>query len=312
MERDLAIEVLDVEKSFGDVKALDGITFSIERGEIFGLLGPNGAGKTTTIRTILGIILPDSGEIRVNGERFSSKMRDIFGYLPEERGLYRKMRVGDLILFFGRSKGFFSRELHEKIDFWLKKMELFEYKNKKIEELSKGMQQKIQFVITVISNPDIIILDEPFSGLDPINRDLFKEIILDLNGEGKTIIYSTHNMEEAEKLSNSICLINRGKVLIFGKLGEVKEKYGTNSIVVESEDDISFLRDYDFFSEVDIYKNYAEFTLKEGVKPIEILKIFTEKGINLKKFQVLEPSLRRIFVSSVKEEERRAEGVLEN
>ncbi len=296
------IELKGVKKSFVKVKALDGVSFSVSRGEIFGLLGPNGAGKTTTIRTILGIILPDSGEIFIEGKRFSRDVVDRFGYLPEERGLYRKMKVADIISFFGRSKGVYGKELAEKIEIWLKRMDLYNYRSKKVEELSKGMQQKIQFIITIINDPNIIILDEPFSGLDPINRDLFKEIILELNGEGKTIIYSTHILEEAEKLSNSICLINKGKVLLRGRLSEIKEKYGKNSIVLECEGDISFLKGHDFFVDLDLYQNFAEFTLKEDITPEEVLKLALQRGIKIKRFEVMEPSLRKIFISNVKDE----------
>ncbi len=300
MQGDTLFELRGVKKRFGDIKALDGISFLVERGEIFGLIGPNGAGKTTTIRTILGIILPDSGEILIKGKKFSRDMVDMFGYLPEERGLYRKMKIKDLLIFFGRSKGVYGKDLIDKIYYWLEKMDLLDYKSKKVEELSKGMQQKIQFIITIINDPEIIILDEPFSGLDPINRDLFKDTILELNKEGKTIVYSTHNLEEAEKLSNSICLINKGKVVLKGKLSEIKEKYGKNSIVLECDGEINFLKEYDFFMDIDIYKNYAEFTLKKGINSEEILKILLDRKIKIKKFQVVEPSLRKIFISTVK------------
>ena len=230
--------------------------------------GPNGAGKTTTIRMIMGILLPDEGRIFIHGSAIDGSIKDRCGYLPEERGLYRKMKVFDLLSFFGRSHGLSSQETTRRIRLWLDRMELSEWAGKKIEELSKGMQQKIQFISTVMHEPEILIMDELFSGLDPINTGLLKDILLELGRKGTTILFSTHNMEEAEKLCHSICLINRGKVVVSGELRVVKESYGKNTILVEAKTGLHALKNLDYVERADLYENYAEIRLKSGEQSV--------------------------------------------
>jgi len=216
------LEVKNISKSFASLKAVDDVSFSIEEGDVLGLLGPNGAGKTTTIRMIMNIIVPDSGSVTLlkNSEENST---NLIGYLPEERGIYRKMKLVDVLLFLAKLKEMKMHDAKEQIDYWLERLDLIKWKKKKIEELSKGMQQKLQFIATILHKPKLLILDEPFLGLDPINTNLIKEIILELKAGGTTIIFSTHQMESAEKLCNKIILINKGKVILSGKIGEVKD-----------------------------------------------------------------------------------------
>jgi ABC-2 type transport system ATP-binding protein len=299
----MILQLDSVRKRFGDFCAVDGIDFAVEAGAIYGLLGPNGAGKTTTIRMILGILLPDEGQIFVQGQPLSSSIKDLAGYLPEERGLYRKMKVFDILSFFGRAHGLSAAEATRRIKSWLERMELADRAQKRIEELSKGMQQKIQFIATVMHEPPILIMDELFSGLDPINTGLLKDTLLDLSRKGTTILFSTHNMEEAEKLCNSICLINRGRVVVSGELRTVKESYGKNTIVVESKTDLGILKTLDYVERADMYENYAEIRLKNGSGPSRLLCDIAGK-MDIRKFEVVEPTLRSIFVDLVKGDTR--------
>ena len=227
------LQLENVHKKFGDFTAVSDISFAIEKGSIYGLLGPNGAGKTTTLRMIMDIIAPDAGSITFSGNRHVRDFLDQIGYLPEERGLYRKMKVRDVILFIAELKGLYKQQALGEIEQWLEKMQLSEWGNKRVDELSKGMAQKIQFITTVIHKPELIILDEPFSGLDPINMTLLKDLMLELRDNGSTIIFSTHVMEQVEKLCDRICLIHQGKVLLEGELRAVKRAFGKNSVEIE-------------------------------------------------------------------------------
>ena len=227
------LQLENVHKSFGDFTAVSDISFGIEKGSVYGLLGPNGAGKTTTLRMIMDIIAPDIGSITFSDNRQVRDFLDQIGYLPEERGLYRKMKVRDVILFIAELKGLYKQQALGEIERWLEKMQLSEWGNKRIDELSKGMAQKIQFITTVIHKPELIILDEPFSGLDPINMTLLKDLMLELRDTGSTIIFSTHVMEQVEKLCDRICLIHQGKVLLEGELRAVKRAFGKNSVEIE-------------------------------------------------------------------------------
>src|SRR5678816_2721856 len=220
------VSVNRVTKSFGEFTAVNDLSLSVYPGRIYGLLGPNGAGKTTTIRMIVNITAPDSGRIELFGKQITPALQDRIGYLPEERGLYKKMKIGDQIRFFAELKSVCKDELSKRIDFWLERVKLTEWKNKKASELSKGMQQKVQFITAVLHDPDLLILDEPFSGLDPINLELLKEIILELKSAGKTIIFSTHQMEVAEKICDDICLVNRSRKILEGSIREVKRGFG--------------------------------------------------------------------------------------
>lgn len=292
------ISVNDVKKSFASVKAVKGISFSIEKGKVFGLLGPNGAGKTTTIRMIMNIIIPDSGEIKILGEPNSYARTDLIGYLPEERGIYRKMKIKDVLLFLARLKSMQKSAAISKIDYWLERLELLEWRDKKVEELSKGMQQKLQFIATIMHDPQILIFDEPFMGLDPINTKLVKDIIMELKKSGKTIIFSTHLMDSAEKLCDEIMLVNKGARLLWGKVDEVKRKFGKKSIILKYSGDDSFLKDNCLIHDYDDFGHHVEINLNENCTADEFLQSLVGK-IKIQKFEINDPSLNDIFIQSV-------------
>ncbi|MDN5214434.1 ATP-binding cassette domain-containing protein [Fulvivirgaceae bacterium BMA12] len=295
----------NISKKFGDHQALDQVDLNIPQGAIFGLLGPNGAGKTTFIRIVNQIITNDEGEIYINDEKLASHhIRDI-GYLPEERGLYKKMKVGEQLLYLARLKGVAKSEATKKINEWLTKFDLKEWKNKNIEDLSKGMQQKIQFIATIIHSPSLIILDEPFSGFDPINASLIKDEILKIRDQGSTIIFSTHRMESVEELCDHIALINRSKKILDGPKLAIKEQFRTNTFEVIHKGDISRLNpsDYDIGENIrfDGDTEKALIQIKNGNSPNHLLSDlialtevhgFTEKI----------PSINDIFIAKVKEE----------
>ncbi len=292
------IEIKNVTKKFNDRIAVNNLSFTAESGKIYGFLGPNGAGKTTTIRMIMGIIGPDSGEIKIFGKRISDESKRQIGYIPEERGLYKKYKVSDLLLYFARLKGMNSEEAKRNISFWLEKVNLKDRANSKIEELSKGMQQNVQLIISLINNPDLIILDEPFVGLDPINARNMKEIILSIKQSGKTIIFSTHQMNEAERLCDHIFLINKGIKLIDGSIDEVKKKYSKNFVTVEFKNRISDLNEIDIIENIYYEGNKAEIELRKNKNYNDLLEILLEKG-EIKKYEVSESSLESIFVEVV-------------
>lgn len=227
------VAVSSVSKSFNDTKVVDGISFNVGQGEIFGLIGPNGAGKTTIIRMMMDIIKPDSGEIFILGERLNEIAKNRIGYLPEERGLYRKLTVIDSLIYLSSLKGITSQNARSRTEELLKRIDMLPHKNKKIEELSRGMGQLIQFLVTIIHDPQLVILDEPFAGLDPVNTELLKEIILELRNQGKVIILSTHRMNEVEELCDRIFMINKGQNVLYGELTEIKSEYRNNSILLE-------------------------------------------------------------------------------
>src|SRR4051812_43876019 len=224
-----------VNKSFGDFKAVTDLSVQVKSGRIFGLIGPNGAGKTTTLRMIVNITVPDSGRIELLGQPMTTALQDRIGYLPEERGLYRRMKIGEQLRFFAELKNVTGSEADARINRWLTKLQLQDWKDKRTKDLSKGMQQKVQFITSVIHEPDLLILDEPFSGLDPVNVDLMKETILELKGENKTIILSTHQMEIAEKLCDDVCMINRSHKVLDGKLREIRRSFSRNSVALRFE-----------------------------------------------------------------------------
>ena len=290
------LKVENLTKSFDSKKVLDNISFSVKKDEVFGLLGPNGAGKTTMIRVILDILKPDTGEVKVFGERFSEKIKEMIGYLPEESGLYKKIKVYDCIKYFASLKGM-ENNIDSKIDYWLKKLNLREYKNKNVQELSKGMQRQLQFIISIIHNPDILILDEPFYGLDPINKKLNKDIILELKNNGMTIIMSTHQIDEVERMCDRILMINKGKKVLYGNLNEIKSKHGF-SIMVEYE---GKLPKPEGIKKVNDYGNYAELMLERNANTQNILKNLVG-NVELKKFEVKTRSLNEIFIEVVENE----------
>jgi ABC-2 type transport system ATP-binding protein len=292
------LEVENVSKSFGRFKAVDNISFAINEGVVFGLLGPNGAGKTTTLRMIMNVIIPDSGRIAVLGNSNARTATNVIGYLPEERGMYRKMKVDKLLLFQTKLKSMPKREAKKEIDIWLDGMELSDWKKKKIEELSKGMQQKIQFIGTILHKPKLLILDEPFGGLDPINQNLIKDILLELKARGTTIIFSTHVMESAEKLCEEIFLINKGKKVLYGRLSDIKKGFGRQNIYIEYDGSDTFLKSSQI-KKYDNYGNAAEIQITSNSDSQEILKNAMQSA-TIRKFEIKEPSLNDIFIESVR------------
>lgn len=286
-------------KIFQSTTAVNDISFTVSPGKIFGLLGPNGAGKTTTIRTVLNIIKPTSGKVLFDNKPLTEDFLNQIGYLPEERGLYKKSKVIDVILYFAELKNMQRKTALNQADNWLKKLNIYHYRDKKIDELSKGNQQKIQFIMSVIHNPKLLILDEPFAGFDPINQQEIRELIFSFVNEGKIIILSTHQMETAEKLCTEIFLINKGKEVTSGKLSDIKKEFGGNHIEIKFNGDISFISNLPSIISVDKFNHYAEIQLKEDVQPNQFLKQISDK-IELTHFSVIEPTLNRIFIDLIK------------
>jgi ABC-2 type transport system ATP-binding protein len=292
------LRVTNLRKEFDTIVAVDGVSLEVQRGELFGLLGPNGAGKTTTIRTVLNIIQPDSGDITFDGRRFTPEMWDIIGYLPEERGLYRKSKIINTILYFAGLKGIPTKEGKVQAHQWLDRFELGMMAHRKVEELSKGNQQKVQLICSLIHHPQLLILDEPFSGLDPVNQILLKDILMELRGQNVAIVFSTHQMEQVEKMCDNICLIDKGREVLGGALTDIKKQYGTNSVHVEFEGDGSFLKEIGLVKRADVYQNYAELELADIEKSGELLSVLNGK-LALRKFEIVEPSLNSIFINVV-------------
>jgi ABC-2 type transport system ATP-binding protein len=302
MPNDSATIVLDhVTKSFGEFTAVSDLSLAVRAGRIYGLIGPNGAGKTTTIRMIVNITGPDSGRITVFGQQITPELQDRIGYLPEERGLYKKMKVGEQLKFFAELKSVPGKEAEKRADRWLARLGLTEWKGKKSSELSKGMQQKVQFITTVIHEPDLLILDEPFSGLDPVNVELLKEIILELKAAGKTIIFSTHQMEVAEKICDDICLINRSRKILEGSIREVKRGFGRNAVALLLVGGETVLEDRSLISNVKRDSDGVEVLLAEGATAQSLLKELIAADAIVEKFEMIEPSLHDIFIEKVTE-----------
>lgn len=292
------LTVAHLRKEFDRVVAVDDVSLTVNRGEIFGLLGPNGAGKTTTIRTVLNIIQPDAGTITFDGKRFTPETWNLIGYLPEERGLYRKSKILSTILYFASLKGLPESEARPRVSYWLERFGLKDAGHRKVEELSKGNQQKVQLICSILHKPQLLVLDEPFSGLDPVNQILLKDILLELRQQNVAIIFSTHQMEQVEKMCDNICLINKGKIVLEGMLREIKKKYGTNSILLEFEGDASFLKSLPMMKRANVYQNYAELELVDMRQSRELIASLDGR-LNLRKFEIVEPSLQSIFVSVV-------------
>jgi len=293
------VEVCRVHKSFGGKEVVDDISFEVNSSEIFGMVGPNGAGKTTTIRMLMDIIKPDSGGVKILGEPIRERTKDRIGYLPEERGLYRKITVAESLEYLARLKGLTPGAAKSGTDNLLHRVGMFRHKDKKIEQLSRGMGQIIQFVTTIVHNPDLVILDEPFAGLDPVNKEMLKELLLELRQGGKTIILSTHQMNEVEELCDRILMINRGKAVLYGELSEIRSRFRNNSIFLE------YTGSLDGLAGLTGRKNhgkYIELFLDGHTSPQEILHRLLERGITVHRFEVSTPSLNEIFIQVVKEE----------
>jgi ABC-2 type transport system ATP-binding protein len=290
-----------VSKSFGDFRAVSDLSLIVRRGRIFGLIGPNGAGKTTTIRMIVNITVPDSGRVELFGQPMSTALQDRIGYLPEERGLYKRMKVGEQLRFFAELKDVKGKEADVRIDKWLAKLQLTDWKQKKTKDLSKGMQQKVQFITSVIHEPDLLILDEPFSGLDPVNVEIMKDTILEQKAANKTIILSTHQMEIAEKLCDDVCMINRSRKVLDGKLREIRRGESRNAVALRFEGGDGFLKDPALVLNVRQVGEDFEVLLAEGVSPQTLLKRLVDADAVVSKFELVEPSLHDIFIAKVKE-----------
>ena len=292
------LAVRDVVKTFGDVRAVDGVSFSIRRGTITGLLGRNGAGKTTTIRMITGIFMPDAGSIEWLGAENGTAFRDRIGYLPEERGLYKQMKIVELLLFLAEIKGKRPADVRPAIDRWLERFELTDKRDAKVEELSKGNQQKVQLIGTLLHDPDLIILDEPQSGLDPVNMVLVRNLLRELRDEGRTILLSTHMMGEAERMADDIVLIHRGQVVLNGDIDQVRSSFGKNTLHLDFEGDGEFLSELPDVKRASIVNNSAELTLAEGSDPQKILEAAMGR-LRIRRFEMATPSLEEIFIDKV-------------
>ena len=301
------IECKDVCKSFGEKVALDHVSLEIPKGKIFGLLGPNGAGKTTLIRIINRITIPSGGTILFDGRPITQEDVEKIGYLPEERGLYRKMKVGDQAMYFAQLKGMSSNEARMELMKWFKRFGIESWWNKKVEELSKGMAQKVQFITTVVHKPSLLILDEPFSGFDPVNAQAIREEILRLKDEGATVILSTHNMESVEELCDNIALFNKSHVVVTGGVEEIRRRYGNNNVeliytsaqILRSEPGI-----FKAISDIDESgRHTAVLALEEGVSPNDALKCVLAQGLTVNSFKELVPRMNDIFIKLVTEEE---------
>ena len=301
VEHDVTLRVENVTKRFGEFTAVEGLSFDVRAGRVFGFLGPNGAGKTTTIRMIVGITAPDEGKIKLFGQKMGPALQDKIGYLPEERGLYKKMKIVDQLRYFAALKDVSGAEADKRIDFWLDRMNLSEWKNKKTTDLSKGMQQKIQFISTVLHDPDLLILDEPFSGLDPVNVEFMIEVLAEFKKKDKTVIFSTHLMETAERLCNDIILINKSKKVIGGSLREIKESYGHNRIALRATGGDSVLDDKTLVAKVIEHADEKDIELADGADPQELLTRLIASGAVISKFEQVEPSLNDIFIEQVGE-----------
>jgi ABC-2 type transport system ATP-binding protein len=294
------LELREVRKTYGDFVAVDGVSMTVPPGSIFGLLGPNGAGKTSTIRMVMDIVPPDSGEVFVFGhERRPADLRKI-GYLPEERGLYRKMTVTDQLVFLGEIRGLKRRELLPKIEHWLERVDLARWAKSKVEELSKGMQQKVQLIGTVLHEPELLILDEPFSGLDPINQELFKELLQGYRQQGKSVVLSTHGMELAERTCDHICLISRGRAILAGELKAIKRRLGGNAYRLVAEGDLDRLQGLPGVEQAVAHNGVVKLLLRPEAEGPEVLRQMVE-FLRVHEFRSEEPELEQIFLKAVRD-----------
>jgi ABC-2 type transport system ATP-binding protein len=291
------VELVGVTKAYDQKIAVNNLSLSIEAGQMFGLLGPNGAGKTSSIRMIIGITIPDSGKVNLFGKPFDRQSLERVGYLPEERGLYKKMKVLDQLVFFGELHGIQPAEARKRATEWAKRLEIADSLLKKTEELSKGMQQKIQFISSLLHDPGLIIMDEPFSGLDPVNAVLLEKTLIELKDEGKAIVFSTHRMDQVEKLCDSICLIDKGKAVLAGKVREIKASYERNRIIIEFEGSSAFL-DSPEIAESKNYSGHVEIRLKEHGNAQKLLHEAAAVA-TIYRFEMVEPSLEEIFIQTV-------------
>lgn len=298
-----SLEVRNLTKTFNKVVAVDNASFEVPDGSIFGLIGRNGAGKTTTIRMMMGIYLPDNGDVVLKGVKVGQEFKNSVGYLPEERGLYKKMKVMDTLLYFAELKGKTGRQVHKKAEEYLKRFDLYDRRLGKVEDLSKGNQQKLQFIGTILHDPEFIILDEPFSGLDPVNTNMLKDIILEMKSKGKVIIFSTHLMDFAEKMCDHIAMIDHGKIILKGSLNEIKAKHSQKNVSLSYDGDISFLQGHPIVEKIADYGNTTGIRLKQENQTQELLKLLMERNVIVKKFDANDISLQEIFIEYAGHEE---------
>ncbi len=298
-----ALEVKNLTKTFDGLTAVDNASFNVPEGSIFGLIGRNGAGKTTTIRMMMGIYVPDNGEVILRGTKVGQEFKNRVGYLPEERGLYKKMKVMETLLYFAELKGKKGKEIEKKAEEYLEKFDLADRKQSKIEDLSKGNQQKVQFIATILHDPEFIILDEPFSGLDPINTNLLVNIISEKKQQGKVIILSTHLMDFAERLCDHIAMIDHGKIILNGQLDEIKQRFGKRNINLIYEGDISFIHQLPFIEKITDFGNSTGIKVTEDSKIQELLKLLIENNVTIKKFDANDITLHEIFIELAGQEE---------
>jgi ABC-2 type transport system ATP-binding protein len=297
------IELSGVSKAFGSVLAVNDLSLEVPRGSIYGFIGPNGSGKTTTIRMIMKIMYPDKGTLLVDGQNTNFQRLENVGYLPEDRGLYKKMKIGELLQFHGELNN--GSDLPKRIDYWLERLELKQYKDKKVETLSKGMRQKLQFIATILHQPELIILDEPFSGLDPVNADMMKDIILELQQKGTTIIFSTHDMAMAERMCDYIFMIYKGKKVLDGTLDHIQNEYGNDTLRIQSDMGANALNGLKGIESINNFGKLQEIRLEEGADPQKILSELL-KITSISKFEITKPSLNDIFIRIASPERKEA------
>jgi ABC-2 type transport system ATP-binding protein len=291
------VELAGVTKAYESKVAVRNLDLSIDAGQMFGLLGPNGAGKTSSIRMMMGITMPDSGRISLFGKPFDRASLDHVGYLPEERGLYKKMKVLDQLIFFGQLHGLTAADARQRATSWAERIEIADALDKKTEELSKGMQQKIQFIGTILHSPKLMVMDEPFSGLDPVNAVILERTLLEFKAQGAAVLFSTHRMDQVEKLCDAICLINNGEAVLSGTMREIKNRYERNQIIVEFEGDASFLNSPEI-AEAKNFSGHAEIRLKPGGDSQKLLRE-ASSAAKIYRFELVEPSLEEIFIRTV-------------
>jgi ABC-2 type transport system ATP-binding protein len=297
----MSLIIDSVSKRFGDVQALDGISLEIKPGEVFGFLGANGAGKTTAMRIVLDILQPDSGTVTWNGRPNSEVPRETWGYLPEERGLYAKMNVLEQLVFFGRLHGLRGKAAEREVRDWLERFRIPEYADRRAEQLSKGNQQKIQFIAAILHDPQVLLMDEPFTGLDPINAALLKEAFVEMRDRGKTLVFSTHQMETVEELCESIAILDRGKVVVGGSVRDVRRSSGRQMVRLESDGDpeIAWLGTLDGVRIARRGQDYTEAEVTTGHDPAVVLQTALARGCKVRHFEIAEPSLEEIFIEQV-------------
>jgi ABC-2 type transport system ATP-binding protein len=292
------VSISHVSKRFGDVQAVADVSFDLEPGEIFGLLGPNGAGKTTTIRMMLDIFRPDSGEVRLFGGSLDEGKKKRIGYLPEERGLYKDLKLEPTLVYLATLKGLSEAEARTRLEAWLQRFDLYVHRNKKVQELSRGMQQKAQLIATLLHEPDLIVIDEPFAGLDPVNTRLVKEIIEEQRQAGKTILMSTHQMQQVEALCTRIALINRGRTVLYGPVEQIKRDFAGNAVIVEAQGEVG---DGDGLFQARRENGEWHLTLEPGVSPQTVLRaLATRDSLQIERFEIAEASLDDVFIAVVR------------